>query len=181
MDAAEKWRDIPGYEGSYQASSLGRVRSLTRKVELNNQLAKTRWQYGKVLRPASGGIKKSDGKPDTRLAVVLRKDGRSRTLRVHSLVALAFLGPKPDGLEVAHINGINTDNRLPNLRYVTHAENEMDKFLHGTRVVRTICGDGHALVGENVKIQKSGQRTCVTCSRARSREYHARRRNAESI
>lgn len=176
MDATEAWRDIPGYEGSYQASSLGRVRSLTRMVELNNEWAKERWQYGKVLRPASGGV--AGGKPDPRLSVVLRKDGKSRTFRVHVLVALAFHGERPPGYDVAHNNGDNTDNRAVNLRYATRSENEQDKFKHGTRAVRTECAEGHKLAGENLKVRKSGQQTCVACNRIKSRENYRRKRAA---
>lgn len=51
---------------------------------------------------------------------------------VHRLVALAFLGPEPEGCQVAHLNGLRADNRLANLAYKTRAENEADKAIHGT-------------------------------------------------
>lgn len=165
----EKWVDIPGYEGSYQASDSGRIRSLTRIVPLNNGWASTRWQYGRILRPAAGGRKMRDGTPDTRLSVVLRKDGKSRTLRVHQLVTLAFLGPQPAGMDVCHNNGDNTDNRLANLRYDTHSSNELDKLKHGTRRVATHCRRGHEFTPENL-YKSARQRICRTCTRDRYRE-----------
>lgn len=180
MNESEEWRDIPGYEGSYQASTLGRVRSLTRVVELNNDWADTRWQYGKVLKPAAGSYLK-DGTRDPRLSVVLRKYGKSKTMRVHVLVALSFLGERPEHHDVAHNNGDNTDNRLVNLRYATRSENELDKFVHGTRAIRDECAEGHKLAGDNLRVEKSGQRNCVTCSRVKSREYYRRKRAAESV
>lgn len=82
------------------------------------------------------------------------------------------------GYDVAHNNGDNTDNRAVNLRYATRSENEQDKFKHGTRAVRTECAEGHKLAGENLKVRKSGQRTCVACNRIKSRENYRRKRAA---
>ena len=67
-----------------------------------------------------------------------------KTFKIHRLVAKAFLGPRPPGLETNHINGIKTDNRIENLEYVTHAEN----MRHAHDVLNVIAptrqrGDAH--------------------------------------
>ena len=122
----EIWKDIPGYEGKYQASSMGRIRSIDRIVFChgNNKKDYQRIMKGRVLRP--GKFCKSG-----HLSVVLGhgKNGSP----VHQLVALAFHGPCPEGMEVLHRNGDPTDNRPANLRYGTRSENILDVFFQGGR------------------------------------------------
>jgi hypothetical protein len=166
---SETWRDIPGYEGSYQASTWGNIRSLTRIVQLNNEWADTRWQYGRILKTAAGGRILANGQPDTRLSVVLRRDGKSKTLRVHVLVALTFFGERPDGMDVCHNNGDNSDNRIENLRYDTHSANELDKYRHGTRKKATHCKWGHEQTPENLYASKR-YRVCKPCVKRRYQE-----------
>jgi len=103
-----KWRSIPGYEGIYEVSSFGDVKTL----RLNRLCRPTKTRYGYLV-------------------VGLFKDRICRARLVHTLVALAFLGPKPFKHDVCHWNGIKTDNRLVNLRYATRKENEADKLRHG--------------------------------------------------
>ena len=99
----EIWKDAPGYEGRYQVSNLGKVKSLNYNRTCKEVILKA----GK------------DGRGYLR--VVLRKDGNSITNTIHRLVMLAFVGES--GLDVNHINGIKTDNRLENLEYCTRSEN----------------------------------------------------------
>lgn len=117
---SEVWKDIPGYEGAYQVSSLGRVRSLDRVVKCKCRYTGEpfdRTVRGRVLRPAK--YCKAG-----HLAVSL---GRGSTGKpVHELVMLAFVGKPPVGKEVCHQNGDPTDNRLENLRYDTRRENILD-------------------------------------------------------
>lgn len=54
-------------------------------------------------------------------------------MTVHKVVMLAFVGPRPEGLEIAHDDGDTSNNRLSNLRYTTRVDNEADKLRHGTR------------------------------------------------
>lgn len=103
----EFWKPIPG--SKYEASSLGRIRS----------------PRGNILKPYNHGLgyhlvgMKFDHEPK----VVTRT--------VHRLVALAFHGPRPEGLDIAHGNCIKTDNRPSNLRYATRSENLQDSFAMG--------------------------------------------------
>ena len=101
----EIWKDIPGYEGLYQVSSLGRVKSLVRKgkkQEIILRQSENGWGY---------------------LQVRLTKNSISKTYKVHRLVAQAFI-PNPQNYRcIDHINTIRTDNRVENLRWVSHKEN----------------------------------------------------------
>lgn len=116
----EEWRDIPGYEGKYQASNLGRIRSLDRRVPCCH--GATRLVQGRVLKPAGS-------KRDPHLYVVLGH-GASGSL-VHKLVALTFLGPRPAGYDVRHLDGNPLNNRADNLAYGTRTENILDVYRLG--------------------------------------------------
>lgn len=103
----EEWAAIPGFEGQYEVSNHGRVKSVL---------------LGGLLRPglASNGY----------YTVALR---RMNTRTVHSLVAEAFLGPRPAGCEVLHLNGDRTDSRAVNLKYGTRSENNRQIVRDGRR------------------------------------------------
>ncbi len=129
---AEVWKDVPGYEGSYQVSSLGRVRSLDRLLSIpgytaswkglppHERCARIQPVKGKMLRPG----RRSSG----HVTVAL---GRGNSQQVHALVLLAFVGPRPEGQEVLHLNHDPTDNRLENLRYGTRSENLKMDYARG--------------------------------------------------
>lgn len=108
----EAWLPLPGHEEHYRVSSLGRIKSLDRHKTMRNGV--TRIFRGKLLDPTYGR------KRGWYLLVEI-EDGTA-TL-VHGLVAAAFLGPRPDGMQVNHKNGNKADNRAVNLEYVTPAEN----------------------------------------------------------
>lgn len=74
------------------------------------------------------------------LAVGLCLNGKNSTQRIHCLVALTFIGPRPTGYEVCHNNGNKLDNNLKNLRYDTKANNFADQLIHGD----LLCGEDHA-------------------------------------
>lgn len=133
----EIWKNIPGYEGKYQVSDLGRVRSLDRSIEFPaytlasglRRCGSTRRFKGKILRPGPN----SSG----HVSVVLGHGLPGRL--VHQLVMLVFIGRCPAGQEVLHLNHAPSDNRLENLKYGTRSENlKMDyargiNRLHGGR------------------------------------------------
>lgn len=115
------------FDGLYEASNLGRVRS--RPCVVVDRRGQVRVMPGRLLRHRP----RSDGYRAVRLSV----RARAQTVSVHRLVAYAFLGPPPSGKHgVAHWDGDPANNRVENLRWATPVENESDKLRHGTAVMR---------------------------------------------
>ena len=110
----EVWKDIPDYEGMYQVSNLGRVRSLDRLI--NND-------KGKYIRNGQILSNRDDG--HGYWCVSLWKNNKYKHFKVHQLMAIVFLNHKPNGhkIVVDHINNISKDNRLENLQIITQREN----------------------------------------------------------
>ena len=108
----EEWKWILGYEGRYEVSNMGRVRSFTRKNPI-------------IMRVAKGTFGHSS---------VELWNGRETNERrlVHRMVLEAFTGICPHGMECCHNNGIPSDNRIANLRWDTHDSNMKDRTRHGT-------------------------------------------------
>lgn len=118
--ANEIWKDIEGYEGLYQVSTYGNIKSLP-KVRRNG--TGTYIQKEKLLKPSntSTGYKK----------VELCKDGKRKSFKVHRLVAIAFI-PNPDNKpEVNHIDGNKINNNIDNLEWVTSSENSVHAYETG--------------------------------------------------
>lgn len=128
----EVWKDIPGYEGRYQASDHGRIRSVTRAITQMSRHGTlfTRIFPGRILRP---GRNRSG-----HLSVVLGHGAHG--ILVHQLVLQTFLGPVPPGMEVRHLNGDPADNRLENLVYGSRTENILDVYAIG-RPWRVLTAD----------------------------------------
>lgn len=156
----ETWLPVVGYEGRYEVSDQGRVRSWLRVLN-----------PPRVLRLAMH--------PTGYHTVELtNSDGRRRTQRVHRLVTRAFLGPRPVDREVRHLDGVKTNNALTNLAYGTRSENERDKVAHGTHhsTRKTHCPQGHPYDEVNTKIRPQGWRSCRVCASAATQRYRARNR-----
>lgn len=119
----EEWRDIPGYNGYYQISNMGRVKSSDRSVLSKD--GRTKKLRGKILIPR----KCSNGY----LAMSLSLNGNVGQPLLHRLVAIAFVKGFEEGKEVNHINEDKTDNRASNLEWITHQKNSV----HGTKIQRT--------------------------------------------
>ena len=116
----EVWKDIEGYEGLYQVSTCGNIKSLP-KVRRNG--TGTYIQKERLLKPSntSTGYKK----------VELCKDGKRKGFKVHRLVAIAFI-PNPDNKpEVNHIDGNKINNNIDNLEWVTSSENSIHAYETG--------------------------------------------------
>jgi hypothetical protein len=125
----ESWKPVVGYEGLYEVSDMGRVRSLPREVPTNR--GATRISPGRVLALANG---------HTYLMVSLSKAGSVVQRPVHRLVAMAFHGNPFNCKFVRHLNGQPHDNRAANLLFGTPTENEADKRLHGTYLWGELVG-----------------------------------------
>lgn len=154
----EKWRAVPGWEGTYEVSDQGRVRSLPRSVR--GGFTGHRLVLGRVLQP----VKRTSG----HRGVILTDGDRRERPGVHQLVARAFLGPCPNGHEVCHNNGDPTDNRAENLRYGTRHENIMDAVKHRAhwQTKKDVCPRGHPLEAPNLPPWLKRGRECLACKRA---------------
>ena len=131
----ERWKAVVGFEGLYQVSNLGRVRSLDRIVP--HKLYGTMKVKGRIRQLSPGG------KNRMYLMVTLSKNGVKTGNMVHHLVAAAWFGPRPDGQEVCHGKNGQRDNSVCNLRYDTRVNNGLDRRrdgTHGGRPVRRSDG-----------------------------------------
>jgi hypothetical protein len=121
----EEWRDIPHYEGLYQVSNLGQIRSIDRVVRRG--IGTTKMLKGIILNP----LFQRNGY----MFVILSKNGKTKRMAIHRAVALAFI-PNPDNKsEVNHINEDKRDNRVSNLEWITIHDNRC----YGTRIERGIA------------------------------------------
>jgi hypothetical protein len=109
----ENWKDVIGYEGLYQVSDMGRVKSIG---------------YGKekIMKP---GTKKIGY-----CYVILSKDGIKKSHNIHRLIAIHFLDNPDNEKTINHINGIKTDNRLENLEWCSQSHNIKHAFDNGLKI-----------------------------------------------
>ncbi len=121
----EEWRPVPDWEGYYEASDQGRVRSVDRVITCEHPTwgEHSRRLKGRIFSPSL-----TRGYPH----VVLKRGGQFSGYYVHSLVLLAFAGPRPSGHVCRHLNGNPEDARMANLAWGTLSENQADRVLHGT-------------------------------------------------
>lgn len=144
----EIWKPVVGFEGLYEVSSLGRVRSLDRVIEVTQRLRNgvptvlARLLKGRLLSPgrASHGY------------YTVSMGGQSYC--IHDLVLEAFVGPRPQGAVCRHLDGDRSRSVLGNLEWGTYTENSEDSASHGTKVL----GSAH----RNAKLDE------VTAAKVRS-------------
>ncbi|MET0992976.1 MAG: NUMOD4 motif-containing HNH endonuclease [Mycobacterium sp.] len=160
---SEEWRALPGYEGIYAVSDQGRVQSLDRITDRGRK-----WK-GRILSPAT--------MPSGYRTVSLWRNGKQTTALVHRLVLFAFVGPCPEGMEALHKCGVPSDNRLVNLAWGTHSENQHDQVSHGThtKASKRACPSGHPYDAANTYIYpgKGAHRACRKCRAANLRAWQA--------
>lgn len=119
--ADERWRPVVEWEGFYEVSNVGRVRSVARMVR--NRFS---------TRLIEGRIKAPGHHPYGYESHALTAEGRTRkTLLAHRMVLEAFVQPRPDDQVARHLNGDCTDNRVENLSWGTQKENIQDAVRHG--------------------------------------------------
>lgn len=161
--SVEEWRPIPGYEGVYEVSSTGGVRTIARPMQRRN---------GRPY-PVRAQTRKPVPNRYGYMTVRLCHNGVDTPHEIHALVALAFIGPRPAGMDVRHLDGNKLNNTAANLRYGTRSENIIDAVTHGTHGMarRTHCVKGHPFDAVN-----SRQRVCRRCANARGRAYLARKK-----
>lgn len=121
----EIWKEVPGYEGRYVASNLGRVKSCDRCV-----YSKNRYTHMPFKRNIKGQILRPGSQKSGHITVSL---GRKNSKPVHEIICLTFIGKPTFTEEVRHLNGNPKDNRLCNLAYGTRTENILDVFYQGKR------------------------------------------------
>lgn len=111
----EIWKPVPGYETLYHISDLGNIKRVA--DSRNGQ------KGGNILRPrlAKNGYWQ-----------ISLSNGRQRWFHVHSLVCIAFHGPRPAGYVACHNDGVRANNTAANMRWDTRSNNEMDRVKHGT-------------------------------------------------
>lgn len=163
----ESWKPVVGFEGRYEVSDQGRVRTVPRRA-----------RRGKGTIPVKAKTKSLYLDKSGYWRVSLSDENQVRTQLVHRLVALAFLGPEEDGHEVRHIDGDPGNAELTNLRWGSHSDNELDKSAHGTQYNRNKdeCPKGHIYAGSNLYVNPNGSRECRSCRQDRVRIFKASRR-----
>lgn len=151
----ERWKDIPGYEGLYKASSLGRIYGCKRKSIV-------------VANVGTSGY----------CQIGLCKEGKVYVTKVHILIALTFLGKPPIGKIVRHLDDNGGNNRLCNLAYGSHYDNIMDRHRLG-RIGKPPASMRQKVTALNLiregRLQKdvavllgiSAQAVCNICKKAR--------------
>lgn len=118
--AKEIWKDIPNYEGIYQASNLGRIRTAPNKTTSNARYGKRVWSV-RVLKGRGDNYK-------TGSRVSLWKEGRCKDWLVARLVAMTFLGIPKESDTVNHKNGNRLDNHIENLEWLSLSDNIRHAF-----------------------------------------------------
>ncbi len=130
----ETWKPVLGYEGLYEVSDAGRVRSRGRAYRMRNsrrpEVIMDCYRKGKPLKPGMTAAGYAQ-------VMLYALDKSKRQPLVHRLVLEAFVGPAPEGMEANHINGQPFDNRLCNLEWITHGEN----MAHSRQVLGAMQGE----------------------------------------
>lgn len=159
----EEWRPVVGYEGYYEVSNWGNVRSVDRVITSGAK------RKGAMLTPWKFGI--------GHLSVSLNRGRSKKNKQVHRLVAEAFL-PNPEGYPIVrHLDDVPDHNHVSNLRWGTYSENSYDAIRNGGRTYpfaeKSECINGHELNEENSFYRKNRrQRECRQCMRDRAKRYY---------
>lgn len=167
----EVWKPIPNYEGMYEVSNYGRLRSCDREIKYKNKRGTEITRFSKTRELPSRMHRNGY------LYAHLWKRNKETQFAVHTLVLEAFIGPRPDGYVCCHKDDVKTNNYIGNLQWGTYSDNAYDKVANGRdqNANKKYCSRGHLLVAPNLVASKLkvGARECLACSRARSHVgYH---------
>lgn len=144
QQSEEEWREIRGWEGLYEVSNLGRIRSVPREqVRLSKGGNPSVYRYGyKLLRPGQN----HNGYLLVRLSDMT--NGRQQTAKVHRLVCEAFHGPQPGwDHEVAHNDHVRDNNAADNLRWATHRDNIQESVRAARTRGRAVADNDSGVIG----------------------------------
>lgn len=158
----ETWKSIPGYEGIYEASSLGRIRSVPGKVTSNARYSERTWK-SRIIKQKHP---KSKNRQDERVS--LWRDGEPKDHLVSRLVASAFHGVPKERMTVNHINGDWRDNRAENLEWVSLADNIRHGFETG---LYSSCQKRMIIIGVDGEMKKFPSMAATDRFLGRSRGY----------
>ncbi len=148
----EQWRPVVGYEGFYEVSDQGRVKSLGRRGEVRPGVWRS-WE-AKILKPQPGGRRN-----ENRVHVRLSKDGKVDSFLVAHLVARAFIGPRPEGQLVLHGDKGRNDNSAANLYYGNHSRNNgADRWRDGTAIAGESNNKAKLTEAQVLEIRASSRR-----------------------
>lgn len=160
--ANEQWKPINGWEGFYEVSDHGRVRSVDRVIP-HARSGQLRLRGKIIVQGTDEG-----GHMFARLC----RNGTAKQMYVHRLVLEAFVGPCPDGMEGLHWDDDQKNNHVSNLRWGTRSDNLRDSVRNGrhNHSKKTHCRRGHSLKDPNLvpSVLKEGRRSCLACQRTHS-------------
>ena len=162
----EIWKSVKGFEGFYEVSDLGRVRSVKRTVL---------YKDGRMFKYESVLLKKTKD-PRGYLQVGFNKNGKKSTHRIHRLVAENFIFNNSNDKEVNHIDGVKENNRLDNLEWVTSSENTKKGYELGlfekARKKASERWRGHTLGAKHVDVFDKSEEEWITFDSAVNASLH---------
>ncbi|MCP3684269.1 MAG: hypothetical protein GY861_16435 [bacterium] len=148
MRDKEIWKDIPGYEGYYKASTHGRIKTLERYVEAKSNSRRKISERILALRPQER----------VGFRATLCKNGESSKQSVAYFILLTFKGERPEGFDCSHLDGNNRNNYIDNLIYESRSDNLLRKRKHGTSNNTGVCGGIKKLSYNDIRFIKKAIR-----------------------
>ncbi len=154
------WKPIPGYEGHYEASNTGLIRSVDRVVVLKTKLYEDRpcKFKSRVLKPYTYKSKRSNIQP--RDTVALSVDGKLKTHAVHKLIAITFIANKNNFETVNHIDGDCKNNHVENLEWISREENNRHAFKNKLVKTQKLIAQIDPITNKIIKVYPGESEAC---------------------
>ena len=148
MNNKEVWKDIINFEGYYQVSNLGKIRSLDRTIKCKRfGITYNKFMKGRILKPAIEGSGYN--------YVNLKKEGTTKNVKVHRMVAITFLNNVNNLLEVNHKDENKLNNNVNNLEWCTRSYNNT----YGTKIERSVKNTDYSKRTKNTDYKKIARKT----------------------